>query len=475
MHKKKQSTLHYICIIFVSLHALVNCANQIARRSDKKQVNLWEIKKFLINSSNRESTIKDALIKLDKDQNGIIFGEIDTLLHIDPNIPMGKSFRDTLEAYPVLNDIISIRARDIARIKMEKLNFILTHFKAKKIIFKDIYIRQKEKKRTAARPVAVEEKEASNVAMLVFDGVSSQNMEIILKQWRYPGLKILHVENTDITSMRFLDSYLSGVSLEKVTLKRLCDLVLIKSTLLESPSINHIVLQDIPYIDAIGYRFLRKILQKIKDHITIDAWIFEKINLEPYDIITTVNSLVITMPSITRLDGTLDEFSKKINDPLKVRGFVQATRVEVNGLINHYTIKDAANITVMWLNNFIICVDEISVTLKCGHQSGPLHTIRLTYLDQTGHELPKETNAGARIKWMICDCLIRGSILPTEIIRPLNSHNEIIRPLDSHNEIIRPLDSYAERINAILNGRIPISIPSIHRQAEETLARLRDQ
>ncbi|EHY65587.1 hypothetical protein NERG_01194 [Nematocida ausubeli] len=475
MHKKKQSTLHYICIIFVSLHGLIFCANQIQRKSVKKQVNLWEIKKFLINSSNRESTIKDALIKLDKDQNGIIFGEIDTLLQIDPNIPMGKSLRDTLETYPVLNDIISIRARDVARIKMEKLNFILTHFKAKKIIFKDIYIRQKEKKRTAARPVAVEEKEASSVAVLVFDGVSSQNMEIILKQWRYPGLKILHVENSDITSMRFLDSYLSGVSLEKVTLKRLYDLVLIKSTLLESDSIKHIVLQDIPYLDAIGYRFLKKILQKIKDHISIDAWIFEKINLEPYDIIMRVNTLVITMPSITRLDCTLNEFSKKVRDPLKVKGFVNATRVEVNGLINHYTIKDAANITVTWLNNFIICVDEISVTLKCGHQNGPLHTTRLTYLDQIGHELPRETNAGARIKWMICDCLIRGSILPTEIVRPLNFHNEITRPLDSHIEIMRPLESYSERINAILNNRISISIPDIHRQAEETIARLREQ
>ncbi|KAI5154310.1 hypothetical protein NEPAR06_1036 [Nematocida parisii] len=375
---------------------------------DEGKMDFHGVKEFLIKSSKKDDPIKNANIKVDMANNGIVFGDKTQVLYIDLCIPLSQNVRNTLEEYPILNDEIVIHTRDTIKVNIEKVNFILENFKAKRVSFTNILIHNKIIGKKKALAIPVQRKIADNITRLSFYGMSTNNIENILLNWEVPSLVSLSLEKVNITSMSFFDNYLSGVELKTIRMEDLKDLVLIKSMLLKSPALESITLKNIPYIDSVGYEFLKRILKNVKIYILLDAWLFEKINLKPQENIMNVDTLVISLPSVSRISNTINLYSKKINHPTHTKGVIKARRVEVNGILHIYSAKDAAFIITEWLNIFIIDAVSIQIIFLCDELNSIYHNHLRILRDESQQLLPIETIFGNILEWYGCNSIINA-------------------------------------------------------------------
>ncbi|OAG33345.1 hypothetical protein NEIG_01830 [Nematocida sp. ERTm5] len=448
MHGCDSSKLGVMKVLSICFFILIHITS-VYSAFDKGKMDFHGVRELLIKSSKKGDPIKNANIKVDMANNGIVFGDKTQVLYIDLCIPLSQSVRNTLEEYPILNDEIVIHTRDRIKVNIEKVNFILENFKAKCVFFTNILIHNKIIGKKKALTTSVQRKIADNITTLSFCDMSINNIENILLNWEVPSLVSLSLEKVNITSMSFFDNYLSGVKLKTIHMEGLNDLVLIKSVLLSSPVLESIALKNIPYIDSVGYEFLKKILKNVKNYILLDAWLFERINLKPQENIVDVSTLIISLPSVSRISNTLNFYSKKINHPSHTKGVVKARKIEVNGILHVYSAKDAAFIITEWLNVFIIDAVSIQIIFLCDELTSIYHNHLRILRDESQQLLPIETLFGTRLEWHGCNYIVNS-------VNPISINNiNAVNPININNINAESIARMA-RIDRIINNTLSI-------------------
>lgn len=377
-----------------------------SEKAEKRKRNIAHLRDFLVRSGERGNSIREMKIKIDFEETGIVWGSKETVLHFDLSMKMDKLLRKTVQDYTICNKEIVIEAKEYVKIRAEKVHFIIAHVKATKITFKNISFQRDRKKQIRDPEDVKEKKQAKKIKSINFEQMKSVDIDEILSAWELPSLAHFKVEQSDCVTLNLLETHLMHLEIEEITLKALKDLVIINSKVLRKKSLRVLALLDIPFIDKVGYYFLKEILPNIKQSIFIDGWLFEKVNINPRELVISAENLIISLPTVTRIDNTLQFTQRKLNNEKISKGIVKAANIIVCAYINTYTLSESVKILQAWLNIFLFDTEKVTVSILCNNKPEELHKNIKLVKTEDYMLVPHTLASGTPVEWLVCASIV---------------------------------------------------------------------
>ncbi|KAI5192316.1 hypothetical protein NEMIN01_1945 [Nematocida minor] len=401
--------LHYRTLALKSILSAVAALNilslsKVRSAGGAAEVNLYEVKKFLRHSTDRSNSVEYSKIKIDVENNGVVFESKNTPLYIDLSLPLTKVVRNTLKKYTITNSTLHIHTQDPTKVKKGKLDFILAHFKPSTVVFSNISFVPRDRNTNDDRMVCLDSGSTTiseSVKSVQFLDLTQDAISTIIEKWEVPNLSSIKIKNCNAKSLLFMDRFLESAPLEEAHFMEMQDLCSVKCRFLKSKTLHSITLQNISLLNKMACLFVGDILQNVKNYIMIDAWLFEKISRIPKNIIS-VHTLAINMPSITRMDHTTSFLREKAKKKRFVKSLIKAEEIKISGNLANYAVSKSIEIVAAWLEMFHLESNRICIFLMCSNHENPEHTYTSIIFNENDQHSPSSLSNGIKLEWNAC-------------------------------------------------------------------------